>query len=49
MAKLLTVVLVALVVQNAVQNNGHVDGGFIGALVVLIFFWAGASVDRYFR
>lgn len=48
-AKLLTVVLVALVIQEAAQNHGHVDNGWKGALLIAIFFWAGASVDRYFR
>jgi hypothetical protein len=46
LAKLLTVVLVALAVQSQLKT-GHIDATLIGAVVVLVFFWAGQAIDNY--
>lgn len=46
LAKLITMVLLALAVQSQLKS-GSIDPGLLGALVILALFWAGQAIDNY--
>lgn len=47
MAKLITVVMLALAAYSEVTTH-HVDAGLTYGLVILAVFWAGQGIDRIF-